>query len=76
MFSNLESGTLPKSLLKDKLLLPKAVFVGIQMVLLSLGLYKCQTMGLLPTSHSDWLAFKSITPFAQVIGAGGDAFSA
>lgn len=74
VFANLETAP-PKSLLADKLILPKLVFVGIQVVLLGLGLYKCNTMGLLPTSQSDWLAFKSVKKFSEVIATGGDSFS-
>ncbi|TPX39973.1 hypothetical protein SeLEV6574_g06884 [Synchytrium endobioticum] len=46
-------------LLSDPVLLPKLAFVGMQLVVVAMGLYKCWAMGLLPTSHSDWLAFKS-----------------
>ncbi|KAI8618102.1 hypothetical protein BC830DRAFT_1110275, partial [Chytriomyces sp. MP71] len=41
----------------QSLLLPKVVYVFAQLVLMGLGLYKCHSMGLLPTSHSDWLSF-------------------
>lgn len=74
VFTNLETGP-AKSWVEDKLILPKLAYCGIQIVLLGLGLYKCNTMGLLPTSQSDWLAFKSATVFREVIGAGGDVFS-
>lgn len=35
----------------------KIIHVLSQGLLLALGLYKCHTMGLLPTHDSDWLAF-------------------
>jgi hypothetical protein len=73
VFANLESGA-PKSFLADKLILPKLTFCGIQVVLLGLGLYKCNSMGLLPTSQSDWLAFKEVRAFREIVGAGGDTF--
>ncbi|KAJ3410890.1 hypothetical protein HDV05_003108 [Chytridiales sp. JEL 0842] len=43
--------------LKDPLLLPKISFVVLQILTMGLGVYKLGAMGLLPTSHSDWLAF-------------------
>ncbi|SCV73381.1 BQ2448_7307 [Microbotryum intermedium] len=39
------------------LLNQKAVFVLCQIGLLGVGLWKCNSMGLLPTHQSDWLAF-------------------
>ncbi|KAG5463801.1 MAG: hypothetical protein BJ554DRAFT_6358 [Olpidium bornovanus] len=39
------------------LLMPKLAFVAVQMLMLSFGVYKCSSMGLLPTATSDWLAF-------------------
>jgi hypothetical protein len=32
--------------------------MGMQLVLVALGMWKCHAMGLLPTSASDWLAFE------------------
>jgi len=40
-------------------LLPKLAFVASQAVVLSLGLYKCHSMGLLP-NESDWVSWKDI----------------
>lgn len=40
-----------------RLLGQKFVFIVGQLVGVALGLYKCQSMGLLPTHQSDWLAF-------------------
>jgi hypothetical protein len=37
--------------------LQKLAFVGAQLLCLGIGLYKCQSMGLLPTTTSDWLSF-------------------
>jgi hypothetical protein len=37
------------------MLLPKMTFLAIHTAGLALGLYKCHTMGLLPTSTSDWI---------------------
>ncbi|KAI9032861.1 hypothetical protein CLU79DRAFT_677452, partial [Phycomyces nitens] len=39
------------------LLLPKLAFIGLQIVIMLLGVYKVNNMGLLPTTTSDWLAF-------------------
>lgn len=43
-------------------------FLG-QLVNIALALYKCQSMGLLPTHASDWLAF--VEPQARVEYSGG-----
>ncbi|KAJ1562137.1 hypothetical protein HK405_015436, partial [Cladochytrium tenue] len=45
------------STLRDPLFLPKVAFVVAQLLNMALGVWKCSAMGLLPTSHSDWLAF-------------------
>ncbi|KAI8809458.1 hypothetical protein BJ742DRAFT_852829 [Cladochytrium replicatum] len=56
----------------DPLLLPKLAFVGLQLVNFALGLYKCSTMGLLPTAQSDWLAFlEPKTPLEYTLGVHG-----
>ncbi|KAG0334529.1 hypothetical protein BG004_000370, partial [Podila humilis] len=41
----------------SKLFLPKVTFVAMQILTILLGMWKLNAMGLLPTSHSDWLAF-------------------
>ncbi|EIW70656.1 hypothetical protein TREMEDRAFT_28776, partial [Tremella mesenterica DSM 1558] len=38
---------------------PMVVYVICQALVLSLGLYKTSTMGVLPTSSSDWLQFET-----------------
>ncbi|CAD6980551.1 unnamed protein product [Tilletia controversa] len=43
---------------QHSLLLQKAVFIACQLGCIALGLYKCWSMGLLPTESSDWLAWK------------------
>ncbi|KAJ3076842.1 ER membrane protein complex subunit 4 [Podochytrium sp. JEL0797] len=50
------------------LVLPKIVYILAQCVLIGLGVYKCSAMGLLPTSHSDWLSFleaKSVLEYSS-----------
>jgi hypothetical protein len=47
------------------LLAQKLAMALVQLALMALGLYKCHTMGLLPTSHSDWLAFVPIKTVRQ-----------
>lgn len=42
---------------RPHLMLPKLVYVILQLLTMALGLYKCFSMGLLPTATSDWLAF-------------------
>ncbi|KAG0353740.1 hypothetical protein BG005_007035 [Podila minutissima] len=41
----------------SKLALPKVTFIAMQVLTILLGMWKLNAMGLLPTSHSDWLAF-------------------
>ncbi len=43
---------------KGKMILVKATFVGMQCMLLALGVWKIGQMGLLPTTQSDWVAFE------------------
>ena len=47
----------------------KLVFILGQLIALGLALYKCQSMGLLPTHSSDWLAF--IEPQKRIEISGG-----
>ncbi|XP_043475477.1 ER membrane protein complex subunit 4 [Leptopilina heterotoma] len=47
----------------------KFVFFLGQIVNIALALYKCQSMGLLPTHASDWLAF--VEPQARIEYSGG-----
>lgn len=42
----------------QSLLLPKLLFVLCQLGGIAVGLYKCWSMGLLPTETSDWLAWR------------------
>ncbi|KAF9954092.1 hypothetical protein BGZ72_004923 [Mortierella alpina] len=53
----------------NKLALPKMTFIALQILTILLGMWKLNSMGLLPTSHSDWLAFldpKTATEYAAV----------
>ncbi|KAL2856623.1 hypothetical protein BJY01DRAFT_231246 [Aspergillus pseudoustus] len=54
VFAKFDSETL-----RGKLLGVKAVYVLMQFVLLGLGVWKVNAMGLLPTTRSDWLAWES-----------------
>ncbi|KAI9270344.1 hypothetical protein BDA99DRAFT_501512 [Phascolomyces articulosus] len=47
-----------------ELIMPKLLFIGLQVVTMLLGVYKVNAMGLLPTTTSDWLAF---LPHKQVL---------
>ena len=54
MFSRFESaGT------NAQILGIKVVYVLMQLLLLGLGVYKVNAMGLLPTTKSDWLAWET-----------------
>ncbi|KAF9885691.1 hypothetical protein FE257_012673 [Aspergillus nanangensis] len=44
---------------RSKLLGVKAIYVVMQLLLLALGVWKVNAMGLLPTTRSDWLAWES-----------------
>lgn len=38
-------------------LMPRIAYACIQLASIGLGLYKCSSLGLLPTTSSDWLSF-------------------
>jgi len=63
-FAPLESKA-PKSF--TTLVLQKLVYVACNMLTLGVGLWKCRSMGLLPTGTGDWLAFEQR---GQVCGHG------
>lgn len=44
---------------KQQFLLVKLAYVGCNLLLLGLGIWKVNAMGLLPTTRSDWLAWES-----------------
>ncbi|KAJ5215804.1 ER membrane protein complex subunit 4 [Penicillium cinerascens] len=44
---------------RGRLIAVKAVYVLMQLLLLALGIWKVNGMGLLPTTRSDWLAWES-----------------
>ncbi len=48
----------------------KMVYILGQLVGLGLALYKCQSMGLLPTHESDWLAFQEQQKRIEYSGGG------
>lgn len=54
------SSTNPKSL--STLPLQKLAYLGCNILTLALGLWKCRSMGLLPTGTADWLAFETRGP--------------
>lgn len=51
----------------QSLLLPKLLFVLCQLAGIAVGLYKCWSMGLLPTETSDWLAWRETRTVSQRI---------
>ncbi|KAF9979072.1 hypothetical protein BGZ73_006309 [Actinomortierella ambigua] len=59
VFDRFESAsTVKQSFTESKLYLPKLTFIAMQLLSILLGMWKLNSMGLLPTSHSDWLAFQ------------------
>jgi hypothetical protein len=51
------------------LTLPKLTFLAMNLAGLAVGLYKCNSMGLLPTSSADWIDI-GVRPAVQVAGGG------
>ncbi|KAJ3342539.1 hypothetical protein HDU93_001925 [Gonapodya sp. JEL0774] len=52
----------------DPVLLPKAIFVVLQLAVIGLGVWKMSSMGLLPTAQSDWLAFLQPKQYSEFSG--------
>ncbi len=48
-----------------RLLLPKIAFVLLQILTVAVGVWKCSSMGLLPTHRSDWLAWETQRPYME-----------
>ena len=46
--------------------LQKLVYLVCNVLTLALGLWKCRSMGLLPTGTGDWLAFESRGPAPEI----------
>ncbi|KAG1304281.1 hypothetical protein G6F64_009342 [Rhizopus arrhizus] len=64
-FSRFESTGSKKQ--EADLTLPKLSFIGLQVIVILLGIYRVNSMGLLPNTTSDWLSFikpKEILEFA------------
>ena len=53
----------PKAL--STLPLQKLVYIICNLLTLALGLWKCRSMGLLPTGTGDWLAFETRGPVSS-----------
>jgi hypothetical protein len=64
-FKGFETGALGVSILGQKL-----VFILGNLANVALAMYKCHTMGLLPTHASDWLAFADPLERAEVVLGG------
>lgn len=56
--TNLQFARLESENNKSQMLGVKAVYVLTNLMLLALGIYKVNSMGLLPTTRSDWLAWE------------------
>lgn len=50
---------------KANLFISKLIYVGMNMVAMSGGLYKMSMMGLLPNTSSDWVSFLAVPPNVQ-----------
>jgi hypothetical protein len=49
--------------------IPKAIFLGLQLLALSVGLYKCYMMGLLPVTSADWTKYLVERDLVEYSGA-------
>ncbi|KAI7901496.1 uncharacterized protein BX663DRAFT_437456, partial [Cokeromyces recurvatus] len=56
-FSRFETTGKARSQPGANLMMPKLTFIGLHIITILLGVYKVNTMGLLPNTASDWLAF-------------------
>ena len=45
-----------------QLLLPKVIYLAIHMAGIMAGIYKCNTLGLVPNKAADWLVHEGINP--------------
>lgn len=45
--------------------IPKLIFIGMQVLSLAVALYKCSSMGLLPTTSADWLSNIPVNIFPE-----------
>lgn len=50
---------------RTELYLPKAVFVLCQMATMAIGVWKLNSMGLIPNGEADWLAWKDVTQVVE-----------
>jgi len=55
---------------KHPLLQQKAVFIALNVLSLSFAVYKCSTMGLLPTTPSDWISMLPVKQPVEFSGGG------
>jgi len=58
--------------LKQGLIEPKLVYVGLNLLTVAVAVYKCHSLGFLPTTDSDWV---SILPVPQPVEYSGGGFS-
>lgn len=58
---------------KVDLTMPKLVFIALNLLGTGIALYKCQTLGLLPTGQMDWMNTHDVRP-AREFAAGGLSF--
>ncbi len=49
----------------NSLLMPQLVFCLMQLALLAMGVWKCSSMGLIPSTESDWLSFQPVPEFPE-----------
>jgi hypothetical protein len=47
---------------------PKLMYIGIQIVGLAMGLYKCSTLGLLPLTSADWTSLIPLKVYKEYSG--------
>jgi hypothetical protein len=56
--------TTPKN--KGNMLAYKFVYIALQFCFVALGIWKCNQMGILPTTRSDWLAWETAPEYKRI----------
>jgi len=55
---------------KTSFILPKLLYIFFNVFSLSMAVYKCWSLGLLPTTPSDWLSFYTVKEAIEFSGGG------
>lgn len=47
------------------LIMPKLIYIALNLAGMGLALYKCNSLGLLPTSPADWVQMRTVQPYQE-----------